>query len=71
MIKIILLVCSAAIARADCNADTATDVIMGPSVSMPTSCALFAMSQLGSTSIEMEGHYLKVQCTRQITPATP
>jgi len=66
MFQIILLVCAMDISRADCQSDTALDVIRGPEVSNEMMCGFHGQAFLASTSLPPRAgrEYMKVQCIR-------
>jgi hypothetical protein len=65
-IAVVILVCSAAIGRADCQLNTALDVIRGPNVANEMMCAFMGQATLAATALRpREGEeYVKVLCTR-------
>ena len=65
--SIIILVCSTALSHSDCQADTALDVVRGPSVGNPIMCALNAQTMMARTDlVRGDGaQYMKVVCARE------
>ena len=66
MLKVILLVCAADIAPADCQADTALYLMNGPEAGNEVMCGIQSQAYLAQTWIgqSLEGEYLKVVCRR-------
>jgi hypothetical protein len=67
MYSILVLICSTALAHADCQAKTAVDVVRGPTVDNPMMCALNAQTMIARTDlVQTNGtEYVKVVCTRK------
>lgn len=66
--KTIILICSAALAPQDCQVDTATDVILGPSAPNEMVCGMPAQAfaaHLARTNSVPGGHYVKWACKRE------
>jgi hypothetical protein len=65
-IAVVILVCSAAIGRADCQLNTALDVIRGPNVANEIMCAFMGQATLAATALKPRAgdEYIKVLCTR-------
>ena len=69
MLKVILLVCAADIAPADCQADTALYLMNGPKAGNEVVCGIQSQAYLAQTWIGQslaEGEYLKVVCQRDL-----
>jgi hypothetical protein len=67
MYSILVLICSTTLSHADCQAKTATDVVLGPSVDSPMMCALNAQTMIARTDlVQPDGsEYVKVVCARR------
>jgi hypothetical protein len=66
MYSILVLICSATLSQADCQAKTAVDVVRGPTVDNPMMCALNAQTMIARTDLVQNNgaEYMKVVCTR-------
>jgi hypothetical protein len=66
MYSLIVLICSATLSHADCQARTAVDVVRGPTVDNPMMCGLNAQTMIARTDLVQPDRteYLKVVCTR-------
>ena len=66
MYSILVLICSTALSHADCQAKTAVDVVRGPTVDNPMTCAFNAQTMIARTDlVQNDGtEYVKVVCTR-------
>lgn len=64
MLQVLILVCSTAVAPADCNPDTAFDVINGPAALSVADCAMGAQAMLASTAQlgQRPNEYVKIRC---------
>jgi len=64
--SIVVLICSVALSRPDCQPDTALDVVRGPAVENPVMCGLNAQTMMARTDLVQAGggQYMKVVCTR-------
>ncbi|WP_186002655.1 hypothetical protein [Mycobacterium sp. KBS0706] len=71
MFKMLLLVCATGVSPADCQIDTAIDVIQGPATASAAACAFQGQAQLADTALPIRPGetYLKVRCTREIAAA--
>ena len=67
MYSILILICSAALSHADCEAKTALDVVRGPTVDNAMMCGLNAQTMIARTDLVQAGgsQYMKVVCTPQ------
>jgi hypothetical protein len=67
MFQILVLICAMSISNADCQADTAIDVIRGPQVDNELMCGFHGQALLASTSLAPRPgrEYVKIQCLRQ------
>ena len=66
MFQVLVLICSMAVARPDCQANTAVKVIRGPEAANEVMCgyhgqAYFAQLQRNTLR---KGEYIKITCTR-------
>ena len=66
MFKVLILVCSTALAPADCKVDTATSVINGPESANEIQCGLNGQAYLANTALAHSGkdEYVKIRCSR-------
>ena len=66
MYSILVLICSTALSHADCQANTAVDVVRGPTVDNPMMCGFNAQTMIARTDLVQSGgsEYVKVICTR-------
>jgi len=65
MMKVVLLVCAAAIPRLECHEQTARLVIQGPDAANEMACAFRSQAYFAQTAMEIgEAEYLKITCTR-------
>ena len=79
LLKAILLICSTALPRAECQPETALHVIIGPEATTASLCGFQSLAYLATTTLAetlSEGTYLKIQCKRahstvMTTPASP
>jgi hypothetical protein len=61
--SIVILICSALLSHADCQLNTALDVVRGPQVTNPVMCALNAQTMIARTDLVQSGsEYMKVLC---------
>jgi len=65
MYSIVILICSTVLSHGDCQADTAVDVVRGPTVDNPMSCGFNAQAMIARTDlVRSDGtEYVKVMCT--------
>jgi hypothetical protein len=56
MYSIIVLICSTALSRADCQAKTAVDVARGPTIDNPMMCAFNAQTMIARTERQGRVH---------------
>ena len=71
MIKVVVLVCATSTPRAECQPDTALDIIKAPDASTMGLCSLQAQAFLAQTAVARDlasDNYLKIQCTRRHVP---
>lgn len=73
MFKMLMLVCASSLSPADCQIDTAIDVIQGPETAGASACAFQGQTAVANTALPIRPGetYLKVQCTRTIADAPP
>lgn len=66
MFQVLILVCSVNLAPADCQAETALDLINGPSVASEMMCGLHGQAYIAQSSLRPSpaGEYVKVKCLR-------
>ena len=65
MINVMILVCTVGVQPADCQNDTAVDVIKGPAAENEIQCALYGQQLLASVAHLLDPHtYPKITCTR-------
>ena len=67
MFKVLILVCSINTTPADCQMDTAVDVISGPEAANPSVCGLYGQAYIADTALGAalrDDEYVKVKCTR-------
>jgi hypothetical protein len=71
MFKMLLLVCATGLSPADCQIDTAIDVIQGPATASAAACAFQGQAQLADTALPIRPGeaYLKVRCEHRIVAA--
>jgi len=65
MLQVLLLVCSTAIPRLECQIDTARTVLVGPDAINEVACAMQSQAYFASSAIELaDDEYLKILCRR-------
>ena len=66
MFKVLILVCSIAVAPEDCNTDSAVSVIDGPDAPNELMCGLNGQAYIATTEIatKRDDEYVKVRCSR-------
>ena len=67
MFKVLILVCSINTTPADCQTDTALDVITGPEAANQSVCGLYGQAYIADTALGTklpDNEYVKVKCTR-------
>lgn len=66
MYSIIVFICSTGLAHAECQANTATDVVRGPTVENEIMCGLNAQTVIARTNlVKSDGtEYVKIVCAR-------
>ena len=71
MLQIMILVCSVNLAPADCQLETALDIISGPQVASVISCGLHGQALIAATSVARRGpgEYIKIRCSRVVRTA--
>jgi hypothetical protein len=61
----IILICSTALSHADCQPNTANDVVRGPQIDNPVMCALNGQMMMARTDLARgDNLYMKVVCAR-------
>jgi hypothetical protein len=66
MFKIVILICSLNVAPADCQINTAIDVIDGPEAASQSICGMHGQAYVADTALGIRKHddeYVKVRCT--------
>ena len=65
MLKMLILVCSSNLSPADCQLETALDIIQGPQVASIFECGVASQVLVAQTSIlhRGKGEYMKVWCS--------
>jgi len=65
MLKMLILVCSSHLPPADCQLETALDIIQGPQVASIFECGMASQVMVAQTSIlrRAHGEYMKVKCS--------
>ena len=63
---IVILICSLSVSHADCQPDTALDVVQGPRVSRETDCGFMGQAAIATTAIvpRPDEEYAKIICQR-------
>jgi len=64
--KVLILVCSMNTTPADCQMDTAVDVINGPEAANQSVCGLYGQAYIADTALGStlrSDEYVKVRCT--------
>ncbi|HEY9550137.1 MAG TPA: hypothetical protein VIR45_11605 [Kiloniellaceae bacterium] len=66
MFKVLILVCSMALAPEDCQTDSAVSVINGPDAPNAVMCGLNGQAYVASTALahKRPDEYIKVSCSR-------
>ena len=67
LFKMLILVCSVALPHADCQPNTALDVIQGPEVANELMCGFQGQAYLATTALGVHlgrNEYLKIKCSR-------
>ncbi len=64
MLQVLILICSISIAPADCQIETALQIINGPEVPNDVMCGMHGQAYLAQTSLVPQGpgEYVKVKC---------
>lgn len=70
MFKMLLLICATGVSPADCQIETAIDVIQGPETTSAAACAFQGQAQLADTALPIRPGetYLKVRCRHEAAP---
>jgi hypothetical protein len=71
MFEVLILVCSTSLPPAECQMNTAIDVIRGPVASSEIDCGLHGQAYFAETSLakNFDGAYLKIRCARRSAPS--
>lgn len=67
MFRIVILICSIQLSPADCQINSATDVINGPEAYDSVECGLYGQAYVAETALgerRRDDEYLKVSCLR-------
>jgi len=65
MLQIVILICSTGLLPADCQKDTALDVVVGPQASNPMMCGMQGQAYVARTAIvgRSPNEYVKIKCS--------
>ena len=69
MFKVLVLVCSSALAPMECQVETAEDVISGPAVGNEVMCGLHGQAYIAETALGAgigPNEYVKIKCIRSM-----
>jgi hypothetical protein len=71
MLQIMILVCSVNLSPAECQLETALDIISGPQVESAVACGLQGQALIAATSVARRGpgEYIKIRCSRVVKTA--
>jgi hypothetical protein len=67
MFTVLILICSINLAPAECQPETAADVIRGPEAASEEMCGLHGQAYLAEIALgtrHRENEYVKIKCTR-------
>lgn len=66
MLQVLILICSIGVAPADCQIDTALEVIRGPQAANVMMCGLYGQAYIAQTSLAPRAshEYAKIKCVR-------
>lgn len=66
MFQVLILICAINVAPADCQTETALDLINGPRVASELLCGLHGQAYIAQTSLRPRGpgEYVKIRCLR-------
>lgn len=73
LIYAVILICSSAIARPDCQVETAIDILVAPRANTSGMCGLQAQAYVAGSALARDlskDRYLKIHCTRRQVAAT-
>ncbi len=73
MVSAVILICSTAVAPADCQPDSALDVLVAPRATGHSLCGLQSQAYLAASALAPQlgdGRYPKLVCTRRQIDAT-
>jgi hypothetical protein len=64
MLQIVILICATSLLPAECQTNTALDVIVGPKASNPMMCGLQGQAYVARTAIvgRSPNEYVKIKC---------
>jgi hypothetical protein len=60
--SIVILICSTALSHADCQPNTALDVLRGPQADNVMMCSMNAQTMMARTDLVQSSQYMKVMC---------
>ena len=65
MLQIVILICASSLSPAECQTNTALDVIMGPQASNAMMCGLQGQAYVARTAIvgRSPNEYIKIRCS--------
>ncbi|TDQ20870.1 hypothetical protein [Phyllobacterium brassicacearum] len=65
MLQVVILICSTSLSPADCQTNTALDVIVGPQASNAMMCGLQGQAYVAKTAIvgRSPNEYVKIRCS--------
>jgi hypothetical protein len=68
MLKVLVLICSTSTSQADCDQNTAVDIVTAARASTPQQCGFMGQALLAPTSVAPEPgkQYMKIVCVRDI-----
>jgi hypothetical protein len=64
MFQVLILICSTGLAPADCQIDTALDVVRGPEVANEVMCGMHGQAYIATTAItpRSDKEFVKIRC---------
>ena len=65
MLQIVILICATSLSPAECQTNTALDVIIGPQANNPMMCGLQGQAYIARTAIvgRSPNEYVKIRCS--------
>lgn len=71
LITAAVFICASTVARSDCGADTAIDVLIPPEAASYSFCGLQSQAYIAGSALRVgDGRYMKIVCTRKHVTAT-